>query len=109
MNNKAFFIDNTNMVASKLPNSAFIIWLRYGYKKRRGSFIFRAYPWPQAFALPRFKDKQRKPAHAKCIYVKFLCRCYYLHTRECYNTPSQTLRCITSVKRFKFAKFECHR
>ena len=29
--------------------------------------------------------------------------------RPGYNTPTRTLRCITAVERFKFAKFENHR
>ena len=53
------------MAASLLPNSAFLILLACGNKKRRGSLFLRAYPRSQALALPRFKDKQRKPAHAE--------------------------------------------
>ena len=51
---------------SLLPNSAVNKSISYyGNKKRRGSLFLRAYPCSQALALPRFKDKQRKPAHAE--------------------------------------------
>ena len=53
------------MAASLLPNSAFLISLFFGNKKRRGSLFLRAYARSQALALPLLKDKQRKPAHAE--------------------------------------------
>jgi hypothetical protein len=33
--------------------------------KKAWDFLLLAYPRLQALALPLFKDKQRKPAHAK--------------------------------------------
>ena len=99
------------MAASLLPNSAFLISLFFGNKKRRGSLFLRAYPRSQALALPLLKDKQRKPAHAEWHYIIRHRHCYQQNTliarnKPGYNTPTRTLRCITSVRRFKFARFD---
>ena len=95
---------------SLLPNSAVNKSIRYGNKKRRGSLFLRAYPCSQALALPRFKDKQRKPAHAEQYYIvrRRHLPPKYNDSNELpgYNTPTRTLRCITAVKRFKFARFD---
>ena len=37
--------------------------------KKAWELFLCAYPYFQAFALPRFKDKQRKPAHAEWLYL----------------------------------------
>lgn len=37
--------------------------------KKAWELFLRAYPYFQAFALPRFKDKQHKPAHAEWYYM----------------------------------------
>lgn len=99
------------MAASLLPNSAFLISLFFGNIKRRGSLFLRAYPRSQALALPLLKDKQRKPAHAEWNYIIRHRHCYQQNTliarnKPRYNTPTRTLRCITSVRRFKFARFD---
>ena len=87
------------------------IVLGYLYKrKRRGSLFFRAYPYTQALALPLPKDKQRKPAHAERYYIvrrrRLPPRYNDSNEQPGYNTPTRTLRCITAVKRFKFARFD---
>ena len=91
------------------PNKALItsyLWKQ----KRRGSLFLRAYPSVQAFALPLLKDKQRKPAHAKWYYKNNSTLHLIINNRGneplAYNTPTQTPRCITPVRRIKVAKFE---
>ena len=102
-----------------------------GIQKRRGRKFLRAYPWSQAFALPLGKDKQRKACPRRvniyirtttwtsldfAIYAKaahewvHLINIYRNIRRRGYKkSPTQTLRCITAVPRFKFAKFDFHR
>ena len=100
-----------------------------GYKKRRGAkFLSIAYLYNQALALPLPKDKQTKvlptpsdiinpqrPYMPKHIYTKIHSTYGELHLIYIYkeegrgrirNSPTRTLRCITAVGRFKFARFD---
>ena len=101
-----------------------------GNKKRRGSKVsLRAYPFIQAFALPPYKDKQRKarprrviytnplrPNIPKHIYTKTHSTWGELHLINIYKGnqdmgeykthPRERFCCITAVYGFKFAKFE---
>ena len=59
---------------SDSPIQQFINEMMYARnKKRRGSLYLRAYPRPQAFALPLCKDKQRsQPTPSDHIYSLML-------------------------------------
>ena len=54
-----------------LPCRSYSPFLRnsqtFGNKKDVGVCLLRTYPHVQAFALPLYEDKQRKPAHVKMI------------------------------------------